>query len=54
MDSDGMNIKQITDLPGNEHAPSWSPDGKALAFNRLNFEGSEQDKYSLHIEELKK
>lgn len=31
-DADGKSLKQLTNLPGDEFAPAWSPDGKSLAF----------------------
>lgn len=32
VDADGTNLRQLTDLPGDEYAPAWSPDGKSIAF----------------------
>lgn len=32
MNADGSNRLQITDLPGSESAPAWSPDGQELIF----------------------
>jgi TolB protein len=32
VDADGKNLRQITDGPGNDQAPNWSPDGKSLVF----------------------
>jgi len=29
---DGTELRQVTDLPGSELYPSWSPDGKRIAF----------------------
>ncbi len=52
MNADGTDLKQITDLPGNEHAPSWAPDGKALAYNRLDFGAPKDKRESLEIVEL--
>lgn len=34
VDGDGSNLRQLTDLPGDEYAPAWSPDGKSIAFYR--------------------
>ena len=32
MDSDGDNLKKLTNGPGSESSPRWSPDGKQVAF----------------------
>ncbi len=32
MDSDGANAKKLTDTPFFDEDPSWSPDGKSIAF----------------------
>ena len=52
MNADGSNVQQVTDLPGHEHAPAWSPDGKALAFNRYDREAEAGSRDSVHIVEL--
>lgn len=52
MDADGTDIRQITDLPGHEHAPSFSPDGKAIAFNRLDMGKPNGERDGVEIIEL--
>ncbi|NQV07388.1 PD40 domain-containing protein, partial [bacterium] len=32
MDADGGNVRQLTNLPGADTAPAWSPDGTKLVF----------------------
>ena len=32
MDADGGNQRNLTDHPANDRDPSWSPDGKRIAF----------------------
>ena len=33
MDADGGNQRRLTDNPARDYAPSWSPDGKRIAFS---------------------
>ena len=32
MDKDGQNLRQLTNHPGDDQYPKWSPDGKQIAF----------------------
>jgi Tol biopolymer transport system component len=32
MNADGTGLKRLTRNPGDDHAPSWSPDGRRIAF----------------------
>jgi TolB protein len=36
MDSDGSDVRQLTDNPTNDWNPSWSPDGSLIAFERYD------------------
>ncbi|MCY3893609.1 MAG: cell wall-binding repeat-containing protein [Acidimicrobiaceae bacterium] len=38
MEADGSNLKQLTSGSYEDERPSWSPDGKQIAFHRLEFE----------------
>ncbi len=40
MDADGGNLTQVTSDPGHESSPAWSPDGRWIAFERLDSDGS--------------
>ena len=33
MDSDGSNIRNLSNHTGTDYAPSWSPDGSQIVFN---------------------
>ena len=37
VDADGSNLTQLTSSPYEDEHPSWSADGKKIAFNRLEF-----------------
>lgn len=32
MDADGNNVRRLTNMPGGDEYPSWSPDGSQIAF----------------------
>jgi TolB protein len=32
MDADGRNLVRLTDSPGNDWFPEWSPDGRHIVF----------------------
>ena len=32
MDADGNNLRNLTNNPGSDESPSWSPDGQKIAF----------------------
>jgi TolB protein len=52
MDADGSNVRQLTQLqPGSgteDHAPSWSPDGRRIAFMRSNNTASPVDASAIY------
>jgi Tol biopolymer transport system component len=51
MRSDGTNIRQITQGPGNAERPEWHPEGKTIAFSRQLADGSHR-LYLLDVETL--
>ena len=32
MDADGGNVTRLTEGPSNDRSPTWSPDGRRIAF----------------------
>jgi hypothetical protein len=38
MNSDGSDQKNLTNNPGNDGSPSWSPDGKKIVFFQIEME----------------
>jgi len=46
-------LKQITDTPHKKHLPSWSPDGKFLAFSYAPYvDGEQVIVWDMHITDL--
>jgi len=50
MNMDGLVIKQLTNIPGSDFDPAWSPDGKRIAFTSLR-DGNKQI-YILDVDSL--
>ena len=46
MDPDGSNVVRLTNSAGEDHAPSWSPNGTIVVFDRTTDAGS--DMYSIN------
>lgn len=50
--ADGTGLQKITDLPGHEHGPSWSPDGKSIAFYRYDWRAPVEQQRLVHTMSL--
>ncbi|MBN2173551.1 MAG: PD40 domain-containing protein, partial [Bacteroidales bacterium] len=50
MNSDGSDKKQITDVPGYDGGPFFSPDGKRVIFRRFSEDGHSADVYTINID----
>lgn len=50
MDADGGNQERLTELPGDDWWPDWSPDGTAVTFCAMREDGLLHDVYLLELE----
>jgi Tol biopolymer transport system component len=50
MKADGSNVKQLTNVPGYDGGPFFSPDGKRLTFRRFSVDGSVAEVHSINID----
>ncbi|PKL77390.1 MAG: peptidase M28 [Candidatus Melainabacteria bacterium HGW-Melainabacteria-1] len=47
MDRDGGNVRQLTQVPGYDGGPFFSPDGQRVVFRRFNAEGDKAEIWSI-------
>jgi Tol biopolymer transport system component len=50
MNADGSNKRQITDVPGYDGGPFFSPDGERVIFRRFSEDGHTADVYTIKID----
>lgn len=50
MDSDGRNVKQLTQVPGYDGGPFFSPDGKKITFRRFNAAGDKAEIWTMNTD----
>ncbi len=50
MDADGSNKKRLTDTPGYDGGPFFSPDGKRIIWRRFSEDGHTADVYTMNID----
>lgn len=50
MDADGSNLKRLTDNPGYDGGPFFSPDGKKVIWRRFTPDGHQADVFTMNID----
>lgn len=50
MDADGSNKKRLTDVPGYDGGPFFSPDGERIIWRRFSEDGHTADVYTMNID----
>jgi Tol biopolymer transport system component len=50
MRADGTHVKQLTDHPGYDGGPFFSPDGKRITFRRFSEDGAQAEVYTMNID----
>ena len=49
MEADGSNLRRLTDREGMDGLPTWSPDGRYIAF-QSDRDGGSQEIYIMEVE----
>ncbi len=47
MDADGTNVRQLTDVPGYDGGPFFSPDGRRICWRRFSQDGATAEVYTM-------
>ena len=50
MNADGSNVRRLTDVPGYDGGPFFSPDGKRICWRRFSVDGATAEIYSMNID----
>lgn len=50
MDADGSNVRQLTDVPGYDGGPFFSPDGSRICWRRFSEDGATAEIYTMNID----
>jgi Tol biopolymer transport system component len=50
MRADGTHVKQLTNSPGYDGGPFFSPDGKRIAFRRFSEDGARAEVYTMNLD----
>ncbi|MCB0701493.1 MAG: M28 family peptidase [Ignavibacteriae bacterium] len=50
MDADGSNVKRLTDNPGYDGGPFFSPDGKKVIWRRFTSDGHQADVFTMNLD----
>lgn len=50
MNADGTNVRQLTDVPGYDGGPFFSPDGKQICWRRFSENGATAEVFTMNID----
>lgn len=50
MNADGSDVRRLTDAPGYDGGPFFSPDGQRIVWRRFNIEGDQAEIYTMNID----
>ena len=50
MDSDGRNVRRLTDQPGYDGGPFFSPDGQRICWRRFSKDGATAEIYTMRVD----
>ena len=50
MDSDGANVRRLTDAPGYDGGPFWSADGSKITWRRFSEDGARAEIYTMNAD----